>query len=134
MHRKILAAAALLPLLNGGVNAVQAQPTDLPKQERPAFERPTFTKEQLQNLFKLRASIEQKSHAGRIAILQEAQRCVAAAQTPTALKACEQAEREAHQKLRQQLRTEAEQLRSQYGLPKPPQGPWGQQHQGSMAQ
>ncbi|NBQ21475.1 MAG: hypothetical protein EBU30_07435, partial [Synechococcaceae bacterium WB6_3B_236] len=102
MHRKILAAAALLPLLNGGVSAVQAQPTDQPKQERGPFEPPTFTKEQLQNLFKLRASIEQKSHAGRIAILQEAQRCGAAAETATALRACAQGERQAHQKLRQQ--------------------------------
>ncbi|MEN9878089.1 MAG: hypothetical protein RLZZ158_1128 [Cyanobacteriota bacterium] len=134
MHRKILAGAALLPLLCGGVNAVQAQPTDLPKQERQPFERPTFTKEQQQNLFKLRASIEQKSHAGRIAILQEAERCVGSAQTSTALKTCEQGEREARKKLREQLRTEAEQLRSQYGLPKPPQGPWGQHRPGSMAQ
>jgi hypothetical protein len=68
MHRKLLAAAALFPLLAAGINAVQAQPAEMPKQERPAFERPTFTKEQLQNLFKLRSTIEQKSHAGRIAI------------------------------------------------------------------
>lgn len=134
MHRKLLAAAALFPFLAAGINAVQAQPAEMPKQERPAFERPTFTKEQLQNLFKLRSTIEQKSHAGRIAILQEAERCVTAAQTPPALKACEQGEREAHQKLRNQLRTEAEQLGSQYGLPKPPQGPWGQHRPGSMAQ
>ena len=88
--------------------------------------RPNLSETQRQELFQKRKSLEQRSHAGRIAILQEADRCITAAQTREAFKACEQKEQQARQQLRGQLRAEAAQVRAQFGLPPRPERSWNQ--------
>ncbi|MGB7563119.1 MAG: hypothetical protein WBM08_00040 [Prochlorococcaceae cyanobacterium] len=83
--------------------------------------KPNLSETQRQELSQKRRSLEQRSHAGRIAILQEADRCITAAQTREAIKACEQKEQQARQQLRGQLRAEAAQVRAQFGLPPRPE-------------
>jgi hypothetical protein len=110
------AAVALtlaLPILSGASLAQVGSPA--------AQTRPNLSETQRQDLFLKRRSLEQRSHAGRIAILQEADRCISAAQTREAFKACEQKEQQARQQLRGQLRAEADQVRAQFGLPPRPE-------------
>jgi hypothetical protein len=98
------------------MGAALAQPT-VPQQTSPRL-----SETQRQELFQRRRAIEQKSHAGRIAILQDADRCISAAQNREAFRACEQKEQQARRQLRSQLRAEAEQIRAQFGLPQRPEG------------
>jgi len=79
--------------------------------------------QQRQEIFRARVDLERRSHAGRIAILQEADRCVAAATTREAFRTCEQREKEARERFRSQMQAEIQALRSRFGLP-PRQG-WG---------
>ncbi len=115
------AAVALtlaLPILSGASLAQVGSPA--------AQTRPNLSETQRQELFQKRRSLEQRSHAGRISILQEADRCITAAQTREAFKACEQKEQQARQQLRGQLRAEAAQVRAQFGLPPRPERGWNQ--------
>ena len=109
--RLSLSALLLAGLCCSGMAAASAQ--EEPGSERTVapLERPQLSKEQQLRLFELRRSMEQKSHQGRIAILQSAERCVSNANTPASFKACEAQERQARMDLREQLRSEARQLR-----------------------
>jgi hypothetical protein len=127
--RLTLSAMLLAGLCCSGMAAARAQ-------EEPGWERtvaplesPQLSKEQRLRLFELRRSMEQKSHQGRITILQSAERCVSSASTPENFKACEAQERQARMGLREQLRSEAQQLRQQYGLPEMPKRKEWQQRQ-----
>jgi hypothetical protein len=72
---------------------------------------------QRQQLFEARRTLEKRSHAGRIAILQEADRCITAATSPQSYRLCEQQEQQARQALRASLKAERQAMRRQFGLP-----------------
>ncbi|MGE5505188.1 MAG: hypothetical protein ACM31L_12255 [Actinomycetota bacterium] len=57
--------------------------------------------------------IEHQSHQERIAILQEADRCISAAHTPPAYKACERAEGDARKASNQRAKAAKQALREQ---------------------
>jgi hypothetical protein len=63
-----------------------------------------------QRLFEKRKALEEQSHAGRIAILQEADNCIKGASTPQGYKECEQKENAARQKLKEQQKPQLEAL------------------------
>ncbi|MCP9850005.1 hypothetical protein [Cyanobium sp. Morenito 9A2] len=108
-----VALSLALPI-HGGVSLAQTGPA-------VGQGRLSLSPAQRQELFLKRRALEQKSHAGRIAILQQADRCISAAQTMEVFKDCEQKENQARQQLRGQLRAEAAQVRAQYGLPPRPE-------------
>jgi hypothetical protein len=118
-----VAAALALALQMGGDNAL-AQQTPAP-QAGPGARPETLnlTPAQRQQLFESRRALEKKSHAGRIAILQEADRCITAATDAQGYRQCEQKEQQARQELRTNLRTELQAMRSQFGLPAKPHKP-----------
>jgi hypothetical protein len=115
------AAVALtlaLPIHGGASLALAGSPA--------AQTRPNLSETQRQELFLKRRSLEKRSLAGRIAILQQADLCITAAQTRKAFEACKQKEKQARQQLRGQLRAEAAQVRAQFGLPPRPERGWNQ--------
>lgn len=59
-------------------------------------------------------SLESHSHHGRIKILQEAEGCIQAAQTPQAYRACEQKEQAARESLRENIRPQQQALRDEF--------------------
>ena len=79
---------------------------------------------QREAFLRARVDLERRSHAGRIAILQEADRCIAAAATMAAYRACERQEKEARQQFRSQMQAEIQAFRARFGLP-PRQGSGG---------
>lgn len=101
-----LAAAAFLVLQASTVQAQSAEPFQA-----------RLSQSQRQQLFESRRALEKKSHAGRIAILQEADRCITAATDAQGYRQCEQRERQARQELRTSLKAERQALVSQLGLP-----------------
>ena len=78
--------------------------------------RPKLSSEQKQELFTARRAWEIKSHDRRIAILQEAQRCIKAAQDYSAYNVCEKAEGEARRALRKETRETLNATRMKLGL------------------
>lgn len=66
-----------------------------------------------QQLFEKRKALEEQSHAGRIAILQEADNCIKGASTPQGYKECEQKENAARQKLKEQQKPQHEALQQE---------------------
>ena len=76
-----------------------------------------LSKEQKQELFIARRAWEIKSHDRRIAILQEAQRCIKAANNPKDYRICEKAEGEARRSLRAEALATMNQARKSVGLP-----------------
>lgn len=58
-------------------------------------------------------AIESHSHQSRIRILEEADRCIQAANTTQAYRACERKEREARDQLREELRPRHQALRQE---------------------
>ena len=84
--------------------------------------RPKLSSDQKQELFAARRAWELKSHDRRIAILQEAQRCIKAAVDRSAYKACEKAEGEARRTLRKEARETLNATRIKLGL-EPINGP-----------
>ena len=78
--------------------------------------RPKLSSEQKQELFAARRAWEIKSHDRRIAILQEAQRCIKAAKDRSAYKVCEKAEGEARRALRKEARETLNATRIKLGL------------------
>lgn len=66
-----------------------------------------------QPLLDKRKAIESHSHRSRIRILEEADRCIQAANTPQDYRACEQKERQARERLREELRPEHQALRQE---------------------
>jgi len=107
-----IAAAAFLALQASTVQAQSAEPFQA-----------RLSQSQRQQLFESRRALEKKSHAGRIAILQEADRCITAATDAQGYRQCEQKEQQARQELRTNLRTELQAMRSQFGLPAKPHKP-----------
>jgi hypothetical protein len=101
----VFAAAAILTF-QPAIGQVQSA---APRQAR-------LSETQRQQLFEARRSLEKKSHAGRIAILQEADRCITAATNAQGYRQCEEKERQARHELRSSLRGERQALLSQYGL------------------
>ena len=75
-----------------------------------------LSSEQKQELFAARRAWEIKSHDRRIAILQEAQRCIKAAKDRSAYKVCEKAEGEARRALRKEARETLNATRIKLGL------------------
>lgn len=59
-------------------------------------------------------SLESRSHHGRIKILQEAEGCIQAAQTPQAYRVCEQKEQAARDALRDNLQPQQQALRDEF--------------------
>ncbi len=59
-------------------------------------------------------SLESRSHHGRMKILQEAEGCIQAAQTPQAYRACEQKEQAARESLRENLQPQHQALRDEF--------------------
>jgi hypothetical protein len=66
-----------------------------------------------QRLFEKRKALEEQSHAGRIAILQEADNCIKGASTPQGYKECEQKENAARQKLKEQQKPQLKALQQE---------------------
>ena len=78
--------------------------------------RPKLSSEQKQELFAAKKAWEIKSHDRRIAILNEAQRCIKAAADLSAYKACEKSEGEARRVLRKEARQTLNATRIKLGL------------------
>jgi hypothetical protein len=111
-------SALLLMLCLGALSGpVKAQSAEAARQR--------FTPEQRQELFEARRNLERRSHAARIAILREADSCVAAASTPQAFRSCERQEEQARQQFKASIQAEIQALRVRYGLGerRPLQGP-----------
>jgi len=108
---------SLLPAL---LLATLATPGRAQSQMPPALGSPVQAA-QREAIFRARVELERRSHACRIAILQEADRCVAAAATRAAFQACERQEREARERFRSGMQAEIQAFRSRFGLP-PRQG------------
>jgi len=125
-------ATALLLLL-GGAPAL-AQPTA----PAPLPLRPQLTPAQQQRLFPEWRRIDQQSVQARLVILQNQERCLAAATDLTALRACQRQERQALMLQRQRQRLALTQLFSRNGIELPawPQErlrPWRNGAPGSTA-
>ena len=78
--------------------------------------RPKLSPEQKQELFTAKRAWEIKSHDRRIAILQEAQRCIKAAQDLQSYRACEKSEGEARRALRKEARETLNATRIKLGI------------------
>ncbi|MGE5545940.1 MAG: hypothetical protein ACM33T_03515 [Solirubrobacterales bacterium] len=65
-----------------------------------------------QEAFEAAKAIEAESHQGRIQVLQEAQACIGAASTPSAYRACEQAEAAHRRAVLEKPRGERQALRA----------------------
>jgi hypothetical protein len=111
-------ATALLLLL-GGAPAL-AQPTA----PAPLPLRPQLTPAQQQRLFPEWRRIDQRSVQARLVILQNQERCLAAATDLAALRACQRQERQALMLQRQRQRLALTELFSRNGIQLPP---WPQQ-------
>lgn len=78
-----------------------------------------LTPAQQDKIFPEMKALTLKGHRARIAILQKGENCLAAAGTPTALRACMQQERSAYQAQRQVHRAEMRQMFERNGIPMP---------------
>jgi hypothetical protein len=109
-HRRL--SKVLLPL------ALVAMPASvLAQSQAPGEGLRRFRPEQRQEMFQALRDLERRSHAARIAILQEADRCIAAASTWNAFQSCERQEKQARERFKVEIRSEAEGLRARFGLP-----------------
>jgi len=109
-HRRL--SKVLLPL------ALVALPAAVLAQSQPPGEGlRRFPPDQVQEMFQARRDLERRSHAARIAILQEADRCIAAVNTWEAFQACERQEKQARERFKAEIRSEAQDLRARFGLP-----------------
>lgn len=104
--------AALL----AGAPGVQAQG---PWSDRP--DRPQLTREQQLKMISVQRTLLQRHQEGRLAILDNDERCLKAAADDRAAQACRQQEREALKRLRDDMRAQARALRQQFNLPEPPE-------------
>jgi hypothetical protein len=109
-HRHL--SAVLLPL------ALVALPGSvLAQSQAPGAGQRRLSPEQRQEMFQARRDLERRSHAARIAILQEADRCIASANTWDAFQTCERQEQQARERFKADIRSEAQALRARFGLP-----------------
>ena len=87
--------------------------------DRP--DRPQLTREQQLKMISVQRTLLQRHQAGRLAILDNDERCLKAAADDKAAQACQQQEREALKRLRDDMRAQARALRQQFNLPEPPE-------------
>lgn len=111
----LLALACGSGLLAGGPEswAQGARP------QRP--DRPQLTRDQQLKMIGVQRTLLQRHHDGRLAILDNDERCLKAAADDRAAQACQQQEREALKRLRDDMRALARTLRQQFNLPEPPE-------------
>jgi len=122
-QRPLIAAALVLGL----GTAVQAQSTVPPK---PRGEGPRLTEAQRQKVFPETRTLAAQDHRGRIAILQQGERCISAATNGDGLRTCMRQERDALQNQRQQHRDALRQVFVRNGIPVPD---WSQRKGGRGA-
>ncbi|KEF41736.1 MAG: hypothetical protein ER33_09805 [Cyanobium sp. CACIAM 14] len=96
----------------GGAALAQTAPSE-PGRPTPA---------QLQKIFPEQKRLAISDHQARITILQNGERCLGAAGSSEALRACMKQEREAYQRQREQHRAEIKVLFERNGIPLPE---WG---------
>ena len=117
-----LSAAALVAGLGSSTLALPiaalAQPVGQPGKTRP-------TQAQMDKIFPEFRTLQLQDHRARIATMQEAERCIQAAASSTALKACMKQERTAVMAQRQQQFSALRQLFERNGLPVPEMGRGG---------
>ena len=82
----------------------------------PAAER-DLSPEQSQALFQARKAWAKDNHQRRLDLLQSQQRCIDAAASADALKACRRQMKKARKSLKQDYRAHMNKVRSQLGLP-----------------
>ena len=87
--------------------------------DRP--DRPQLTREQQLKMISVQRTLLQRHQEGRLAILDNDERCLKAAADDKAAQACHQQEREALKRLRDDMRAQARALRQQFNLPEPPE-------------
>lgn len=90
-----------------------------------------LTPEQQQQLFPEQKALLLQGQQQRVATHQTAERCIRAAQTPDALRACMQQQRQAHQLHRQQQREGMAALARRHGIERPEQRPDGAKPRGT---
>jgi hypothetical protein len=117
-----LSAAALVAGLGSSTLALPlaalAQPVGQPGQSRP-------TQAQMDKIFPEFRTLQLQDRRARIATMQEGERCIQAATSSTALKACMKQERTAAMAQRQQHFSALRQLFERNGLPVPEMGRGG---------
>ncbi|MCF8133031.1 MAG: hypothetical protein VKM68_06230 [Cyanobacteriota bacterium] len=84
-------------------------------------DRPQLSREQQLKMISVQRTLLQRHHDGRLAILDNDERCLKAAADDRAAQACQQQEREALKRLRDDMRAQARTLRQQFNLPEPPE-------------
>ena len=87
--------------------------------DRP--DRPQLTREQQLKMITVQRTLLQRHQEGRLAILDNDERCLKASADDRAAQACHQQEREALKRLRDEMRSQARVLRQQFNLPEPPE-------------
>jgi hypothetical protein len=102
------------------------------KPDRP--DRPQLSREQQLKMISVQRTLLQREHDGRLAILDNDERCLKASADESAAKACHQQEREALKRLRDDIRSQARALRQQFNLPEPPERRMRLQRQGDAGE
>ncbi len=124
---RIAVLAAVLG--SSGIALAQSGP---PEAGRP-------TPAQMQKIFPEQKRLAIRDHQARIAILQSGERCLSAAGSSDALRACMKAQRDATQLQREQHRAAMKALLERNGIPLPQwgkgdrKGPWGEGRPGNPA-
>jgi hypothetical protein len=128
LQRFLLPPAAAALALTLQIASSQAQTAPVP--QRPPGPRgleklQNLSESQKQELFSFQRSSGLKIHAAQIAILQKGERCISAARTLEALRACRREEWTAKRELMSRHREEARALYQRLGIPLPErrQGP-----------
>ena len=97
-------------------------------------DRPQLTREQQLKMITVQRTLLQRHHEGRLAILDNDERCLRASADDRAAQACHQQEREALKRLKDEMRTQARALRQQFNLPEPPERRMRLQRQGDAGE
>jgi hypothetical protein len=84
-------------------------------------DRPQLSREQQLKMISVQRTLLQRHHEGRLSILDNDERCLKAASDDRAAQACQQQERQALKRLRDDMRAQAKALRRQFNLPEPPE-------------
>lgn len=116
-----LLAAALVVGLGAAAQAQQTQPIPNPSTAAPLRngDGPRLSQAQRQKIFPDTRALAVQDHQARIVILQQGERCLAAATNGDALRACMRQERQAMQAQHQQHREALRQVFVRNGLPVP---------------
>ena len=111
--------AVALMSLTWGTCLLAGAPSVRAKPDRP--DRPQLSREQQLKMISVQRTLLQRHQEGRLAILDNDERCLKAAADDKAAQACHQQEREALKRLRDDMRAQARSLRQQFNLPEPPE-------------